>query len=196
MQVEAISECPDVTLGQQQQQPQKNKTNGLSSVAVRSKTNGEPSARIYTSTPKSSYPKLQQYAGVAEPTAKGRVGVVALAFDPRLKTAALLFGLLIIACKSVILTSKCAKLRAKYRILFIYILTPPFVGVDTTFKAAIVGGDAYSSVVCLYLAFINSLRACDLIAVCLFRSLCFSTILPPSASTANPKPPLQCQTAK
>ncbi|KAH8253999.1 hypothetical protein KR032_007917 [Drosophila birchii] len=100
MQVEANSECPDVTLREQQQ---KNKSNGISSDAARSKTNAKPSARIYTSTPKTSYPRLQQYAAVAEPTAKARVGVVALAFDPRIKTAALLFGLLIIGYKSVIL---------------------------------------------------------------------------------------------
>lgn len=108
MQMEPAEVGCDVTHRQQE----KNKTNGIFSTAVRSKKNGQPNGRIYTSTPKTSHPKLEHYVGVAKPSEKGRVGVVT-ALDPLIKKVALLFGTLIIGYKSVILTSKCAKLGAK-----------------------------------------------------------------------------------
>ncbi|XP_017069538.1 uncharacterized protein LOC108106804 [Drosophila eugracilis] len=102
MQVKLLDVDCDVPARQQQQQG-KNKTNWNFSTAFRSTQNGKPNGRIYTSTPKTSHPKVQNYVGVPEPTEKGQVGVVN-AFDPRLKKVALLFGALIIAYKSVILT--------------------------------------------------------------------------------------------
>nr|XP_016927835.1 uncharacterized protein LOC108008486 isoform X1 [Drosophila suzukii] len=101
MQVEPNGPGCDVT----HRQLGENKTNLIFSTAVRSTKTDKPNGRIYTSTPKTSHPhqKVQNYVGSTEPTEKGRVGVVT-AFDPLLKKVALLFGILIIAYKSVILT--------------------------------------------------------------------------------------------
>ncbi|XP_016958816.1 uncharacterized protein LOC108030438 [Drosophila biarmipes] len=101
MQVEPIAAGCDVTHGQQEE----NKTKLLFSTAVRSSKTNQPNGRIYTSTPKTSQPqpKVPNYVGLNEPTEKGRVGVVT-ALDPLLKKVALLIGILIIGCKSVILT--------------------------------------------------------------------------------------------
>ncbi|XP_043643686.1 ADP-ribosylation factor-like protein 6-interacting protein 6 [Drosophila teissieri] len=99
MQVDPTDVGCDVTL----RQHEKYKSNGIFSAAVRSKKIGQPNGPKYTSTPKTSHPKLEHYVGVAEPTKKGQVGVVT-ALDPLIKKVALLFGILIIGYKSVILT--------------------------------------------------------------------------------------------
>jgi len=154
MQVEPNGPGCDVT----HRQLEENKTNLIFSTAVRSTKTDKPNGRIYTSTPKTSHPhqKVQNYVGSTEPTEKGRVGVVT-AFDPLLKKVALLFGALIIAYKSVILTSKCVKLRAilwVYRVpIYLYI---PLEKRGWKFKVAIVGGDVVFTRFVYIFSFINS----------------------------------------
>ncbi|SPP75628.1 uncharacterized protein LOC117591829 [Drosophila guanche] len=87
------------------------KTNAAAGYAIRT-TNAQQSTRIFTSTPTNSRqrteitsPLFHNSVGAVEAADKGGgVGVTLATFDPRLKKAALLLGILIIGYKSVILS--------------------------------------------------------------------------------------------
>ncbi|XP_022228917.1 uncharacterized protein LOC111078516 [Drosophila obscura] len=76
--------------------------------AIIRKTNAQQSTRIFTSTPKNSHQRTETsplfHNCVGAANKGGGVGVTLATFDPRLKKAALLLGILIIGYKTVILS--------------------------------------------------------------------------------------------